>query len=203
MLPAPCSLLSTPCALSTPHMTAPLTPEQRQELSEATERARTFLGATKVATFNGWTIGIFAAISLLFAFFSVTALVMGVGLGLVARNEFRGRKLLRQFDPLGPRLLGRNQIGFMSLIIAYCLWSMLQAGSNPITEIPGLEVLADSYGDLVTTLTLAVYATVIVLTAVFQGLNARYYFARTQRVKDYLRETPGWIVEIQRSTSAL
>ena len=184
-------------------MTAPLTPEQNRELSEATERARTFLGAVKVATFNGWTIGIFAAISLLFAFFSVTALVMGVGLGLVARNEFRGRKLLRQFDPLGPRLLGRNQIGFMSLIIVYCLWSMFQAGSNPITEIPGLEALADSYGDLVTTLTLAVYATVIVLTAVFQGLNARYYFARTQRVEDYLKETPGWIVEIQRSTSTL
>ena len=80
---------------------------------------------------------------------------------------------------------------------------MFQAGSNPITEIPGLEALADYYGDLVTTLTLAVYATVIVLTAVFQGLNARYHFARTQRMEDYLKETPGWIVEIQRSTSAL
>ena len=44
---------------------------------------------------------------------------------------------------------------------------------------------------------------VIVLTALFQGLNARYYFARSQRVKDYLKETPGWIVEIQRSTSTL
>ncbi len=182
---------------------APLTLEQRLELSEANERARKFLGAARVATFNGWTIGVFAAIGLLFGIFSVTALVMGIGMGVVARNEFRGRTLLRQFDPLGPRLLGRNQLAFMGLIIAYCLWSMFQAGSNPITEIPGLEALADSYGDLVRTLTLAVYGTVIVLTALFQGLNARYYFARTQRVKDYLRETPGWIVEIQRSTSAL
>ena len=44
---------------------------------------------------------------------------------------------------------------------------------------------------------------VIVLTVLFQGLNARYYFARTRRVEDYVKETPGWIVEIQRSTSAL
>ncbi len=183
-------------------MTTPLTSEQLKELSEANERARKVLGAAKVASFNGWTTGIFAAISLLFAIFSATALVMGVGLGLIARNEFRGRKLLRQFDPLGPRLLGRNQLGFMRLIIAYCLWSMYQAGSNPITELPGLEAMADYYGDLVTNLTLAVYGTVIVLTALFQGLNARYYFARTQRVEDYLKETPGWIVEIQRSTSA-
>ncbi len=181
---------------------APLTLEQRLELSEANERARKFLGAVKVATFNGWTIGVFAAFGVLFGIFSVTALVMGIGLGLVARNEFRGRKLLRQFDPLGPRLLGRNQLGLMGLIIVYCLWSMYQATSHPLSEIPGLEALAE-YGDLITTLTLAVYGVVIFVTALVQGLNARYYFARTQRVKDYVRETPGWIVEIQRSTSAL
>ena len=182
---------------------APLTLEQRLELSEANERARKVLGAVKVATFNGWTIGVFAAVGLLFGIFSVTALVMGIGMGLVARNEFRGRTLLRQFDPLGPRLLGRNQLGFMGLIIVYCLWSMYQTVSNPITEIPGLEAITDSFGPLVTNLTLAVYGLVIVVTALVQGLNARYYFARTQRVKDYLKETSGWVVEIQRSTSTL
>ncbi len=181
----------------------PLSLEQRQELSEANERARKVLGAAKVATFNGWTIGIFAAFGLLFGIFSVTALVMGVGMGLVARNEFRGRTLLRQFDPLGPRLLGRNQLGFMGLIIVYSLWSMYQTVSNPITEIAGLEAIAGSVGGLVTEVTLAVYGGVIVLTALFQGLNARYYFVRTQLVEGYLRETPDWIVEIQRCTSAL
>ena len=181
----------------------PLSSEQRQDLSEANERARKVLGAAKVATFNGWTIGIFAAIGLLFGIFSATALVMGIGMGLVARNEFRGRKLLRQFDPLGPRLLGRNQLGFMGLIIVYCLWSMYQTVSNPMTGIAGLEAIADSFGGLVTNLTLAVYGAALVFTALVQGLNARYYFVRIERVEDYLRETPGWIVEIQRSTSAL
>ena len=182
---------------------APLTLEQRLELSEANERARKILGAVKVATFNGWTIGVFAAIGLLFGIFSVTALVMGIGMGVVARNEFRGRTLLRQFDPLGPRLLGRNQLAFMGLIIAYCLWSMYQTVSNPISEIAGLEAIAESYGGLIKNATLAVYGVVIFVTTLVQGLNARYYFARTQRIEDYVRETPGWIVEIQRSTTML
>ena len=181
----------------------PLTSEQRQELSDANERARKLLRAANVATFNGWTIGILAGVGILFGIFSMTSLVMGVGMALVARNEFRGRKLLRQFDSTGPRLLGRNQLGFMGLIIAYCLWSMYQTVSNPITEIQGLEAIADSYGSLVTELTLTVYGGVIALTVLFQGLNARYYFGRTQQMEDYRRETPAWIVELQRSTSAL
>lgn len=181
----------------------PLTSEQRQAISDANARARKVLRAANVATFNGWTIGILAAVGILFGIFSITSLVMGLGMALVARNEFRGRKLLRQFDSSGPRLLGRNQLGFMGLIIVYCLWSMYQTVSNPITEIQGLETIADSYGSLVTELTLVVYGGVIVVTLLFQGLNARYYFARSQHVEDYRRETPGWIVELQRSTSTL
>ena len=182
---------------------APLTPQQREELAEANQRAKKLLGAAKLAAFNGWTIGVFAAISLLLGIFSLTALVMGVGMAVVARNEFRGRMMLRRFGADGPRLLGRNQLGFMALIIGYCLWSIYQTLSNPITEIAGLEAIAGSVGDIVTNLTLAVYGGVIVLTALFQGLNARYYFARVQRVEDYLDKTPGWIVDIQRSTAPL
>ena len=182
---------------------APLTPQQREELTEANQRAKKLLGAAKVAAFNGWTIGVFAAVSLLFGIFSMTALVMGVGMAVVARNEFRGRVMLRRFDSDGPQLLGRNQLGFMSLIIVYCLWSMYQTLSSPITEIAGLEAIAGSVGDLVTNLTLAVYGGVIVMTVLFQGLNARYYFARIKLMEAYLEKTPEWVVDIQRSTAPL
>ena len=126
---------------------------------------------------------------------------MGIGMGVVARNEFRGRTLLRQFDPLGPRLLGRNQLAFMGLIIVYCLWSMYQTVSNPISEIAGLEAIAESYGDLIKNATLAVYGVVIFVTALVQGLNARYYFARERLVREYLQHTPDWVVKLQKSTS--
>lgn len=182
---------------------APLTPEQRQAFSEANARAGKILGAARVATFNGWTVGVFAAIGVVFGVVSLTALVLGIGMAVVARNEFRGRAMLRQFDARGPKLLGRNQLGFLVLIIAYCLWSMYQAVHNPITDLAGLEGIEESVGSLVTELTVAVYAAVIVLSGLFQGLTARYYFARAPLIRTYLRETPEWIVELQRSSSAL
>ncbi len=184
------------------HNGGPLSPEHQEELAQAKQRVRKVLGAVKVATFNGWTIGVFAAITLLFALFSVTALVVGAGMAVVSWNEFRGRTLLRQFDTQGPRLLGRNQVGFMSLLIGYCLWSIYRTLTNPVTQIEGLEEIGVT-ADLVTNLTVAVYGAVIVLSLLFQGLNALYYFRRVKHVEEYLRETPRWIVELQRSTSVL
>ena len=181
----------------------PLSPEQQEELSRATERAAKVLGAAKVAAFNGWTIGVFAAISLLFAVFSVTALVMGIGMAVVAWNGFRGRTALRRFDPSGPQLLGRNQLGFMALIIGYCLWSIYMTLNNPVPGLAELEEIVGDISDLVTELTVMVYGLVIFVTVVVQGLNARYYFARGEIVRCYIRETPDWIVSLQRSTSAL
>ncbi len=192
-----------PPASTTTTDDGPLSPDQQEQLALANRRAKKVLGAAKVATFNGWSIGLFAAINLLFAIFSFTALVMAIGLAVVARNEFRGRSLLRSFSPHGGRLLGKNQLGFMGLLIAYCLWSIYGTITNPITEIAGMEVLTEAVGDLVTDLTMAVYGVVIVVSVLAQGLNARYYFVRTRLVEDYVRETPEWIVELQRSSSVL
>ncbi|MCH7474131.1 MAG: hypothetical protein IIA27_05610, partial [Gemmatimonadetes bacterium] len=44
----------------------PLSPDQQEQLALANRRAKKVLGAAKVATFNGWSIGLFAAIGLLF-----------------------------------------------------------------------------------------------------------------------------------------
>lgn len=192
-----------PPASTTTTDDGPLSPDQQEQLALANRRAKKVLGAAKVATFNGWSIGLFAAINLLFAIFSFTALVMAIGLAVVARNEFRGRSLLRSFSPHGGRLLGKNQLGFMGLLIAYCLWSIYGTITNPITEIAGMEVLTEAVGDLVTDLTMAVYGVVIVVSVLVQGLNARYYFARARLVEEYVRETPEWIVELQRSSSVL
>ena len=89
------------------------------------------------------------------------------------------------------------------MLVAYCLWSIYGAITNPITEIEGLEALGEAVGDLATDLTVAVYSVVIVVSGLAQGLNARYYFARTRLVEDYVRDTPQWIVELQRSSSVL
>jgi len=85
----------------------PLTSDQRQTLEQAAERAKAFTGAAKVAAFNGWSIGFFAAVTLLFDIFSLTALVLGVGMAVVARNEFKSRaRILSPPTPQVPSFSG-------------------------------------------------------------------------------------------------
>ena len=84
----------------------PLTSDQRQALEQAAERAKAFTGAAKVAAFNGWSIGFFAAVTLLLDFFSLTALVLGVGMAVVARNEFKSRARILTPDPTVPSFSG-------------------------------------------------------------------------------------------------
>ena len=183
-------------------MTAPppLTPEQHEALEQAHTRARTFTGAARVAAFNGWSIGFFAAVTLLFGLFDLTALVLGAGMAVVARNEFKGRSAILRSDVTGPDLLWRNQIGFMALIIVYCLWSMYQATDQPDPQMAELsELLGGDLEEVVRSLTLLVYTGVIAVTAVFQGLNARYYFRRIAMIQEYLSETPAWVLELKES----
>jgi hypothetical protein len=179
---------------------SPLTPEQQRELHEAKERAASFLGAAKVAAFNGWSIGFFAGVSILFGIFSLTGLLVGIGLAVVARNEFVGGSRIRALDASGLELLWRNQVGLMALILAYCLWSMYRASAAPDQGMAELtEVLGGDTGQLITSLTLTLYGAVIVATGIFQGLNARYYFVRIARMREYLHLTPEWVLDVQRS----
>lgn len=179
-----------------------LTAEQKQALEDAKARATQFAGAARVAAFNGWTFGFFAVVSILFGLFSLPGMLVGVGLAVVTRNEFAGRKRVLAFDAAGFELLWRNQVGLMTLIVAYCVWSMYRAVSFPDPALAELnELLGEGMDELMQSLTLGLYATVIVATVIFQGLNARYYFVRIARLQEYLRETPDWVLDVQRSVS--
>jgi hypothetical protein len=184
-------------------MTDPsLTPEQRGELTAARDRAKPLAGAIRTATFNIWTIGAFAALTILFGLFSLTALVLGLGMAVVTWNEYKGRAKLRAFDPAGPRLLGRNQLGLMALIIVYALWSMYRTTANPDPELAQMDaILGGDTAGLVAQLTVYVYVAVIALTGLFQGLLARYYFKRIPMVEAYVRDTPAWVLDMQRAAS--
>ena len=78
-----------------------------------------------------------------------------------------------------------------------------RAITHTIPQLEELEAAMGATAGLVTNLTVAVYSVVIVLTLVFQGLNARYYFARIKLVQGYLEETPAWIIDLQRATAVL
>ena len=179
----------------------PLSPEQKEALALASERSKKILGAGKVAAFNGWTLGVIGGLSILSGLFSLTGFVVGVLIAIVAWNEFRGRALIRKLEPAGPILLAKNQVGLMGVVIAYCVWSMYVTVASPSSELAELDEVFELLPEgLVTDLTLLVYGTVIAVTLIVQGLNARYYFARIELLRDYLDETPGWILDMQRTT---
>ncbi len=186
----------------------PISPEQLAELAEANRRARKVLGAARMATFNGWSAGVLAVLALPFVVTGPTAGVMAVALGVVAFNEFRGRRMLKAFDLRGCRLLGFNQLGLMVVLIGYACWCIYSSLTGPqpyeaeMDRMPELRPMLGSVSDLQRTITLAVYGGLIVGACLFQGLAAVYYFTRRRHVRAYLEQTPEWIVELQRRLPA-
>lgn len=185
----------------------PLSASQLLEVGAARDRAGKIRKAAAVAKFNGWMTGIVAVCSLPFALFSLSGFLLMVVLSFVTYNEFKGRRRLLQFDRNSPAFLGWNQVGFLALIILYSLW-MLSVGlttESPILrelkanpELQGLLGSSVELDQIYRLLVVAVYGTVLVLSIIFQGLNALYYFSRRKHVDAYLKETPDWVLDLQR-----
>lgn len=192
---------------------APLTPFQQQEVADARLRAKRIDNAAGLAAFNGWTTGLAAALSLAaslsFGMGVVATVIVCAGLGTVAFNEFRGRGRLLRFDPRGPWQLGLNQLGFMVFLVGYCLWRIYAVWQDPSAP---LELLRDPQikarfspedllliRDLYMPIVMVVYSTLILVSLLFQGLNAIYYFTRAKYVREHLQETPAWILDKQRA----
>ena len=110
-----------------------------RELADAKLRFKKVRAAARVAAFNGWTIGVIAALSSPLALFSVAGLVMAAGFTIIAYLEFRGRRRLLQYDPSAATLLGWNQIGLLTLIVVYCLWQLWAGLSGPSPLAAELE----------------------------------------------------------------
>ncbi|HUS47628.1 MAG TPA: hypothetical protein VM098_05885, partial [Phycisphaerae bacterium] len=164
--PPPCPAQAGPAA--------PLTPEHLSQLAQARLRAKKIRKAAAVAMTNGCILAVFSggsfvfvAVGAMFGELDVTGLVMGVGLALVAWNEFRGRAMLRRYDVRACRVLGWNQLGLMALVIGYAAWMLghAQWGSNPYAEaMPGETALSGPLGSmeqLYKTISLAIYGGLI------------------------------------------
>lgn len=203
-----------PAQESHPRISAPvltgeasgLTPEQIQALQQAKANRSRITIAVTVATFNAWSLGIFAGLSaLVLPFsFSIRGLLICLGLILTARNEFRGRSLLQQLNTRAPSLLGYNQILLAAIIVGYCLWCLVDTawGRNSfeqmVLEHPELATMLGSTGDLIRYATIAVYVLVIFLAIPYQTMMAWFYFSRNRYLQEYLDQTPKWITEAQR-----
>jgi len=156
-----------------------------------------------MAAVNGWVLAISAGLTAPFAPFSGVAFILLFALGLLAWNEFRGRKMLDAFDEAGPDLLWKNQIGLMAVVVGYCLWGIRTAVAGPVNpSLAQLEEFVPEIAEMVSQAAIAVYALIILLTVLLQGVMARFYHNRIALVRDYLAETPDWAVDVIRLVQA-
>lgn len=186
-----------------PAASEPSTPERTEQLALARQRAKPIRRAALLAAFNGGTAVVLAVGSaLVIPWCGLSGVVATLVLALVAFNEFRGRRRLLAFDPSGATLLGWNQLGLLGVIGLYCLWMLyrgLTDAQSLAEQLQAFPELADAFPDLeplVRVLVILVYGSVLVLSVLFQGLNALYYFSRRARVEAYRRETPAWLQEL-------
>lgn len=196
----------TPAAQAPPAAHA-LTPEQIREVAAARARSRKVARAAVVSAISGWTLAIFAALSLLSGLFDLPSLLLGIGLAVTAGLELRGCRALRGFDLAAPRRLALNQVAVAAVVCMYAGWGILQAlfGPGPYdSHLAGGGDLADAlkpFDELTRAITVAFYGLVFALTLVVQSGAAVYHFTRRRHLEAFLRDTPPWVLDMLRAAT--
>jgi hypothetical protein len=131
--------------------------------------------------------------------------VMVIGICTIGVLEFKGAQQMRAAVPTAAVFLARNQLAFLALITAYCIYQMATfdlataTGITPelqsqFAQVPGLERdltrELNQWGPL---LTYGFYSLVIVASIAAQGGLALYYFTRRKHLAVHQQATPAWI----------
>lgn len=185
--------------------------EEAAQVREAGARTKKIRRVAAVASFNAWTAAVAATIALASGFWSLPALVLGVGLAAGAFFEFKGRRMVLGLESRGAKVLAMNQAVIAGSVVVYCAWSMISSmhESSALSELNSPEIdqavreqLGQSAQSLVSVVTVGVYGVVIVLTGIIQGLTALYYLSRVKMIAEHRARTPAWILDVQRGLDA-
>lgn len=187
-----------------------LSPEQMLQLGEAQIRWKKIRRAISVARFDAWSVSVFAALTLLSVVFSWIALPLGLGMAAVAFIEFRGADRLRRLDPTAPRMLAFNQIFFGCLLLSYAIHMLYRTHHDPgeysqvigvgYSDWAGTLRSMDSLAKLIGTM---IYGGLAVVAITVQGGTALYHFTRERHVRNYVAQTPPWIMQMQQAGAGL
>lgn len=182
------------------------TPEQMRQLAEARRLGSKVRRAMRVATLSGWTISIFAGLTVLFSLFDPAGLILGLGMGAVGWMEFQGAARLRRLDDTAAGALARNQIILGVLLLAYAAWGLYHALGAPLMAMdpalagaPEVAAMMRPYENLARVISLVVYVTLALVAVFGQGGAAWYYASRGKYIRQYAEGTPAWIVQLQRA----
>jgi len=186
-----------------------LSEENLRELTAARTALRKINRAISVARFDGWTIGIFAALTFLLGITELTSIVLGLGLGVIAFVELAGATRLRRLDPQAARMLGLNQLALACMLIIYavCRIHVELSGHGEFAAAAASDAALGQalqpYENLVRQLTMLFYGGLMAIAVFGQGGMALFYFKRRKHLQAYLDKTPAWIIAMQKAGVSL
>ena len=160
--------------------------------------------AVRYATFDAWSLAVFAAASLACTGGGVVGVLLGLALGAAAAAEFVGVRRLRRLDPAAPRLLAVNQLCLGGVLVLYAVWMLYltSVGRGMVAELrSSLREAGLDGGDLPRTILNALYGIVALLGVILPGATAWFYASRTRLLRDFLDQTPDWLIAMQRDGS--
>jgi hypothetical protein len=178
-----------------------LTIEQLATFQKAERRAAKIRRAANVARTDGGITAFFAVCCLLSFCMGWENIVLGIIFTGVAINAFRGAKRLQKFDPDAATILMLNQVYLAGAIILYALYELHAAmvgGSGSFKELEALGSMGQDYANMERTVAYALYGVLIVGTIVGQGAMGLYYVTRRRLVEEYVKETPQWVMDLQK-----
>ena len=191
-------------AMQPPNLTSPqLTDENHRELATARLAYRKVRRAISMAQFDAWTIGVIAGFSFLYGvlFRDLTSIVVGMVLVVNAWLELRGAQQIRQLDVKAIRLLGFNQLAIAGLILLYVAWMIILQLTGH-SDLAILSTALSQIGITAQQINVAVvgfYLLVLAIGVASTGGMSRYYFTRLKHLESYLRQTPAWIINMQKA----
>jgi hypothetical protein len=188
---------------------SPLSAEHLQQMQDARVRAKKIRRCIAVANFDGWSVGAFGALTLLFGVFTLTGWLLGGGMLAVAYIELSTVPSVKRLEPSSVRRLGRNQLALAALLLCYAGWSLYAAwfGPDPLAETiaaaPETAEMLAPYSSIARLISVAVYIALAGVAIFAQGGTALYYFTREKHIRAYREQTPSWIVEFQQGGGQL
>jgi hypothetical protein len=190
--------------------TCPLDERDYLLIRQATVRHKAIRTAARTALASSVTTFLIGILAVPFVLLwpSWEGAVIAVGLCLIGMVEYMGCAKIRRADPAAAGTLGKNQLALLGLIVFYCVAQMVafspeQAQSNAISPgvrsqldviTPGLsETLDVEIERWALLVTYGFYGLIILLSVVFQGGMAFYYFTRKRTIEAFNEQTAPWV----------
>jgi len=183
-----------------------LSPENLRELQAARRSLGKIRRAVSTARFEGYSIAICGALTVLMNTDSIGYMLVGTVLTAIGIVEIVAAGRLRRLEVGAVRMLAINQLSLAVLILLYALWNLHAEAAHPVSDFPDLSPsdakligqMDSSMTGLTHEIMMLLYGSLIAAAGVEAGM-AWYYHSRGGHLREYLARMPPWIITMQKA----